>query len=84
MNRFQGTRPLHRGRRARICRAGIEVAKRKGIYKAAAMQLRAKGLTIAEIATALGIRSRDSRFSCQASASYPASFLEQRMTLPTT
>jgi len=49
--------------------AGIEVAKRKGIYKgrrkgttkaepARAMQLRAKGLTVAEIATALGATKR--------------------------
>ena len=49
--------------------AGIEVAKRKGIYKgrrkgttkanpARAMQLRAKGLTVAEIATALGTNKR--------------------------
>jgi DNA invertase Pin-like site-specific DNA recombinase len=49
--------------------AGIEVAKRKGVYKgrrrgttkaepARAMQLRAKGLTVAEIATALGATRR--------------------------
>jgi len=49
--------------------AGIEVAKRKGIYKgrrkgttkaepARAKQLRAKGLTVAEIATALGTNKR--------------------------
>ena len=49
--------------------AGIEVAKRKGIYKgrrkgttkaepARARQLRAKGLTVAEIATALGTNKR--------------------------
>jgi DNA invertase Pin-like site-specific DNA recombinase len=49
--------------------AGIEVAKRKGIYKgrrkgttkaepSRASQLRAKGLTVAEIATALGTNKR--------------------------
>ena len=49
--------------------AGIEVAKRKGIYKgrqkgttkaepSRAMQLRAKGLTVAEIATAFGANKR--------------------------
>jgi len=49
--------------------AGIEVAKRKGIYKgrrkgttkaepARAMQLRERGLTVAEIATALGANKR--------------------------
>ena len=49
--------------------AGIEVAKRKGIYKgrrkgttkaepSRARQLRAKGLTVAEIATALGTNKR--------------------------
>ena len=54
---------------ARLQRAGIEVAKRKGIYKGRkqgttkseperARELRAKGLTVAEIAQALGTTKR--------------------------
>ncbi|MGA2034003.1 MAG: recombinase family protein [Thermoguttaceae bacterium] len=61
--------------------AGMEVAKRKGIYKGRrkrttkadptrAMQLRERGLTVAEIATALGMAKRTVQRNLHAETSY--------------